>query len=338
MGFFMVAFVYLLLSYVNLPKLWNVENLRFDMAYIYRHFMVIAEMAMAMGLGYCLYRTDYIFRMKKFQLFLLVLIASASFLLGGGLSLIGLVVSSISLMAMKFRMKILLLVVPFVFIAQSAYLIASMILIAVIVCLQPLMSAFAENTKTKIFALLSAFAVLLVLASSIVMEVVNSDPNAIWRLIVWTNEIDSLRQTGFTGVGFGSAYVTSNIARFTDNINMYFGEGNSGWEGLFLVANHNTFLNMFYRMGIIGGVLFMLINMMFVVWSVKCYQASDNIHKQYIGWSLANFLYQVIIILLNPGLEMLQFAVNYTFSLAVMLAVLLHANKYILTLKKIEKQ
>lgn len=41
---------------------------------------------------------------------------------------------------------------------------------------------------------------------------------------------------------------------------------------------------MFYRMGIIGGLLFLFINIALVVWSVKYYQISGNMYKQfYIG-------------------------------------------------------
>ena len=113
---------------------------------------------MAMELSYCLYRTDYIFRIKKINCIgylhccvCLTVRRSLSIVVSSKRHLID---------SYKISDEILLLVISFVFTAQSA---------------------------------------------------------------VWTNEIDSLRQTGFTGVGFGSAYVTSNITRFTDNTNMYLG-------------------------------------------------------------------------------------------------------------------
>lgn len=327
--FFIISIGYLLFSYTNIAKFWKIENLRFDTSYIYRHFMIVVELALATGIGHCLFRTNLIFQITKKQITILTLASCTSFYLGGGTALTGLLVGCISLMALLYRKKTLLIFTLVVLTDHSSFIISSAILILTMLFMKQIFSIFSKGIKTKIYAIIILSFFIFIVLSSFMMEIITKDPNSIWRLIVWTNEIKSLADTAFTGVGFGTAYVTTNISKFTDNTDMYFGNAREGWAGLFLVANHNTFLNMFYRMGVVGGILFLTINVSLIAWCMKCYQKASIFEKRYVGWALANFLYQIIIILLNPGLEMLQFAINYTFFTGILIAVMMHINKKI---------
>lgn len=159
------------------------------------------------------------------------------------------------------------------------------------------------------------------------MQYISDDANALWRLMVWTNEVISLKETYFTGVGYGSAYVTETIYNEVSNSNMYTNDFTNN-EGLFVVANHSSILNMFYRMGIIGGILYISIILITLKWYSKIYR-SIKIRKsrRYLYWALINWIINLLIICINPGLESPQFATTYLLSQGLLWGTLLHYQK-----------
>lgn len=84
--------------------------------------------------------------------------------------------------------------------------------------------------------------------------------NALWRWQYWQNEIKLLVKTKLMGVGFGTPYADNNI--FNEIINRDAVKipddafGYSINKVLFITSQHNSFLNMFYRLGVVGGMLF----------------------------------------------------------------------------------
>ena len=173
------------------------------------------------------------------------------------------------------------------------------------------------------------------LSYGIMMVYIESDPNSLWRLNVWINEIGSLSKTCFTGVGFGSAYVTKDIVNQVSNSNMYTTNVEGGLEsGIYLVANHSSLLNMFYRMGILGGLLFLALNVQLIRVVVKTYRQATRKMKSLLWRMFAVFIYETIIIALNPGLEMMQFALSYILSVSVLLAVVMEIQYQRLIIKE----
>lgn len=330
--FLFVAFVFLLLSYINLPKLWNIQDLRFNSKFIYRHFMIIPELTMALGIGWYLYEKKVVTTVQNKTLVLLTIIGVILKLFFGGRILIsGLTVLCLSLLIIRKRIYWLLIAVPFVFVLeQTAYIIASLALVIIIILQKKIMKLFRIESKTKIICIILCFAIVVVASSSVLMVAIESDENSIWRLYVWKTEFTSLMQTWFTGVGFGSAYVSNEMFILSDNIGMYNDEKVGVDNGVFVVASHNTFMNVFYRMGIIGAYLFVMMHINLLVWAVKNYWKSADNERKYIIWGVANFACFTVVILLNPGLESLQFAIGYVFAMASLVAVLLQTQTNIM--------
>lgn len=320
-----LAFFYLCISIFNLPRLWRIKNLLYNFSYIFRHFIIILEIIVAIGLGYLLYKTDFIRKVTNKQIILtFVFISIVSFIKVYIIGYTGLMVLLISLYAIRKKKKIFIFLIPFVFTEQTAFILASLLFIFLVYSRRVVVFFLRKHTRFKLITFLFFCTFTIIVLSTLLYRIILQDPNSLWRLLVWADEVGSLIDTGGTGVGFGTAYVTENIINTVDNSNMYMDEKGNYYSGLFLVANHNTFLNMFYRMGIIGGLLFIALNIQLVHWCIKTYIKTDKKKSVYIWWGLLNFLYNTIIILLNPGLEMIQFAINYITSLAVFIAVLLN--------------
>ena len=284
-------------------------------------------MIVAIALGYLFYQTDYVSKVSNkgiilTLLFIYMVSVSKTYIIG----YTGLMVLLISLYAIRKRNKLFVFLIPFVFTEQTAFILASLLFIFLLYFRKIVVFFIKKHTRLKLILFTSFCTVLIVMLSALLYQVILKDPNSLWRLLVWTDEVSSLVETKFTGVGFGTAYVTKDIIHTVDNSNMYQDASGNFYSGLFLVANHNSFLNMFYRMGIVGGLLFLALNFQLIHWCIKTYIKADKTERIYIWWGLLNFLYNTIIILLNPGLEMIQFAINYITSLAVFIAILLKCN------------
>ena len=325
-----LAFFYLCISIFNLPQLWGIKNLLYDFSYIFRHFIIILEMIVAIGFGYLLYKTDFIRKITNKQIILtFIFISIVSITQVYIIGYTGLMVLLISLYAIRKKKKIFVFLIPFVFTEQTAFILAALLFIFLVYSRRVVVFFIRKHTRFKLITFLIICTFTIIVLSALLYRIILQDPNSLWRLLVWADEVGSLIKTSGTGVGFGTAYVTENIINTVDNSNMYLDEKGNYYSGLFLVANHNTFLNMFYRMGIIGGFLFLALNIQIIHWCIKTYIKSDKTKSVFIWWGLLNFLYNTIITLLNPGLEMIQFAINYITSLAVFIAVLLNYNSQI---------
>ena len=287
-------------------------------------------MIVTLGLGYLIYKTDIIRKVTNKQIILtLIFISIVSVTQVYMIGYTGLMVLLISLYAIRKKQKIFVFLIPFVFTEQTAFILAAILFIFLVYSRKVVVFFIRKHTRFKLIIFLIFCIVTIVVLSALLYKIILKDPNSLWRLLVWADEIGSLIETNGTGVGFGTAYVTENIINTVDNSNMYMDEKGYYYSGLFLVANHNTFLNMFYRMGIFGGFLFLALNIQIVHWCIKSYIKLNKNAKVYIWWGLLNFLYNTIIILLNPGLEMIQFAINYITSFAVLIAILLKSNYHI---------
>lgn len=322
--FLFVATIYLFLSFLNLPRIWGVKDLRFGGAHIPRHFIIIAELFLPIYLGHALYATRFFERIKLVPLFLFFFLV---FSLIRELCVVGPLLLTLALISWKLDMKFLMYLAIFVVNGDSSASLLGYLVIAFLVFFEkPITHYLRKNTLRKIiaFSLLGIFGV--IISSSILAYVIESDPNSLWRLRVWWNEITSLAQTGFTGVGFGAAYVTDDIFFQVDNSNMYLDD--SGRDtGVFLVANHSSILNMFYRMGLLGGFLFLAMIVQIVLIVIKTYQKADRRMKALLWRIFSVFLWEIIIICLNPGLEMMQFALGFILCLSALFAIVLVIQK-----------
>lgn len=322
MAFFAVAAIYLWLSYKDLPYFWRIPLLLYDPEYIYRQFMIIPELMVPLGLGFILARTGTIYKANSLFLFLVLALVVGLYYSGlaNRIMLSGLVVALSSLLALKTRNYLYLLLVPLVISNHSAYNIASLALLGLILLRRPMKGYLARHTTWRVLFLILLAVTLIYYYSDEIYEKITTDENSLWRLRVWENEINSLSDTYYTGVGFGTSYVTYDIYTIVNNPNMYYDKDRTLYGRLFMVANHNSFLNMFYRMGYLGGILFTMLNVFICTYTLHCYRKAKQF-RDYIWWAFANYIYQVVIIFLNPGLEMMQFAINYMGALSMLLGV-----------------
>ena len=337
----LISLVYLCLSYYNLADYWNINNLGYNSFFIPRHYFIILQYFISIGLGYSLYRSNFLMRIKSkwvIMAIVAIFIMTSMDFATNSKSYFTIMVLLISLLGLRY--KLLLIALPFFgffSMEQTTYLIAIAEVSFILLFKRSIANFLQRNGKIKLFACFLVSILTFLLLSSTISELVDSDSNSSWRLAVWKNEIALLEKTQYTGVGFGTAYVSNNITYETDNINMYLNAENGFSEGVFIVANHNSVLNMFYRMGFIGGVLFVLLNLFLLYWCISNNRKTSGIVNAYLWWAMANYIFNFTVILFNPGLEMLQFSTGYQLSLAILLAVLFATNHNQLTKIRFER-
>lgn len=319
--FISFSVLFLSLSFVNLPSLWGLKGLYFDVNYIPRHYIIIMELFLPIALSIELFKNS---KYKRISLLYLATTLLLVFFISSRsesiINSVGVLLILLSWIAWKCQSKVLMLIALLFNYHQSAFVLGFIMMCILLFFEKQITSYLLKNTLRKVLVIASCLFILLFVFSNILAVYVENDANSQWRLIVWLNEFESLSKTWFSGVGFGSAYVTDEIVHQVNNFNMYNGAG--GFErGYFLVANHSSFLNMFYRMGIIGGVLFLYLNALLIRIVIKSYHSARLEHKSLLWLSFSIWVYQSIVIMLNPGLEMMQFAISYIISLAMLLSI-----------------
>ena len=318
--FVLIASFYFFLSFLNLPRLWNIHGLGYKMSYQPRHFFIIAELFIPIALSYEVFLLKPYHRLR---LSFLIPFGLLLFFINSDLCVKGLLLIAITIVAWKCHSKILMLPAFFLNLEQSAYILGFLAMMILLLFERVIISYLNKNTTLKIVTIMFVAIVGIFLSYGIMMVYIKSDPNSLWRLSVWINEFESLSKTWFTGVGFGSAYVTKDIIHQVTNSNMYTINVEGGLEsGIYLVANHSSLLNMFYRMGIVGGLAFLALNVQLIRVVVKTYQQATPKMRTLLGYLFAVFIYETIIIALNPGLEMMQFALSYILSVSFLLGVI----------------
>lgn len=340
--FMMIGAVYLAFSYNNFfTKYWHLYSLDYNASFIPRHFFIVAQFFISVGLGYCLYKSNFLLSFNN-KYVIAVFAGLTLFFVGMNFSdssrtyssFIVLLVSLLSVNQKRYVFLPLFLI-PF-FIEFSSYTIGLLILIFIIFYMGTLSKMLEKHGMLKVSFFVLFVMILMMAYSTLISEKIDEDVNSAWRLVVWTNEIRTLIRTQFTGVGFGTAYVTIDILQQTDNVNMYLKAENGFSEGIFIIANHNSILNTFYRMGLLGGLTFLVLNLSLFSWFLKVnHEPLPERVKRYLWWAMANYLFNFVIISLNPGLEMLQFSIGYQLSMAIIIYTLLYSSKMIRLSKKV---
>ena len=144
-------------------------------------------------------------------------------------------------------------------------------------------------------------------------EFFHFDLNYLWRYQYWVSEIKLVIRSMFIGLGFGTAYADNSLLDIIVNNKMFVGE-----SGLFLVTQHSSLVNAFYRMGIVGLVIFIILIMYPIKYVCKHYNSISN--KNAACLYLFLYLNCLIIICLNPGLESPRFAMGYIFSYSLLMS------------------
>lgn len=326
-----LSVLYVFYSFFNPPKLWNVTNLNFSISYLPRHYFVVYELLLLLGLAYTFTKSNLLFSLtrRKALLFMVIFFFSEYILGIKAIPYTMPFVASISFYSIFSKHKFVIFLLPLVFTSQSAYILAAIFSLFIFFFGNQMIKLLAKNTITKLYIVLGFISIFFFLFSNELYNIIKDDPNSLWRLMVWKNELSIIAQTNFLGIGFGAAYVSDYLFNLTDNLGMYYIDGDYT-EGMFLIANHNSFLNMLYRMGFLGLLLFLLMHFFLFNWSINCYMRCTLFYRKYILWGIICVFYQFIIILINPGLEMMQFAINYLSSVSLLISILFTAKYFLI--------
>lgn len=154
-------------------------------------------------------------------------------------------------------------------------------------------------------------------------ELLVDDANAYWRFSNWNSNFRALYDTGFVGIGFGTPYfpVTSDSLLHALNILQ---RGSEPWAGntqtydlIYLRTQHNSFVNLFFRTGLVGGLAFLLFNVGVLVAALRSMRGALPELQAQILLGLALVVLGLLQISLHVGLETPRFLVLYAFSIAL---------------------
>lgn len=319
--------LFIIISFFNLPKIFNLDNLLFDQSYIIRHASFLPSLAIMLCIYLSVVKTQYIEKVKRYQLFLLLIIILILTLIIGKDNIVytQLIVMLSSLFFTKKKSYFaLLILIYFVLIeteSMSSFIIASLLIIIILLFGRRITIFLANEFNFKSIMIIIISIIIFIFLNHFLIDLISSDANSLWRFNVWKNELRNLVGTYGLGVGYGAAYVDNNIFYEVDNSNMY-----AKISDLFVVANHNTVINMFYRLGIVGGVGFVLMNIALVKWYAKTYLINTEYNK-YLVWAFANYVYNFILISLNPGLESPRFSYGYLISVGFLIGFIIKSRK-----------
>lgn len=311
--FILIVCIYIILSFLGLGTWFGIDGLGFDRIYIMRH----AYFILTVPIGYFLAEASYtgilqeILTVKKAFLIYIVLtvFSMLNFITISGHALF--VCISSFLFVKKRNIFTFILVILSVYMVagnQSSTVLASAGLIAILLFPDFLSNILDRNFDIKF--LLTIFLLIIVVFFGLeqIYSMIYADKNAIWRLQYWLNDVRVFAKTFGIGVGFGTTYATDDLFNTIINASALRG-------GLFVTAQHSSLINMFYRMGIIGGIYFVNLHLSLMKWVGNTLKknrevgiASDN---KWIVWAFGNFVFHFIIIMLNPGIESPKFFWGY---------------------------
>ena len=146
------------------------------------------------------------------------------------------------------------------------------------------------------------------------------DPSAGWRLMLWTDNIKStVNDTFLIGHGFGTTYFAAKGRNPGEFIDLYpiwknsmgstLLQYGSMYKAEFLLPQHNSFINIFYRLGIIGLFLF-LSYLNSIAKKIKFYGGN----YQQLNFIL---LLSMLIIGVNVGLESPGNCIRFVFIISI---------------------
>lgn len=148
------------------------------------------------------------------------------------------------------------------------------------------------------------------------------DANTFWRLNAWTNNWSMVWETNTMGMGFGTPYhqkSAENLRNSALNESDLMQNGPvSLLDTQYFRGQHSSVVNIFYRLGLVGGILFVLINALALG---RCCVVIKNAHDPttqklfFVGSMLLSV--QIVQMSLHVGLETPRFLVVYMLSLGL---------------------
>jgi hypothetical protein len=156
-------------------------------------------------------------------------------------------------------------------------------------------------------------------------DLVASDANSYWRATIWQNNLTALLDTKLVGVGFGIPYMPLTSTNFMQaQINNFDSQSIdvvNVIEVQYFRGQHSSIVNVAYRLGALGAILFLYLNWQGV------YRLYKLLHSKYLAmadrrlvfFGLTQFIGALIQITVHVGLESPRFFMIYILSLGLAL-------------------
>jgi hypothetical protein len=182
-----------------------------------------------------------------------------------------------------------------------------------------------------LLAALALFATLIV--GVIAPNLLDYKGDTLWRALVWRENLATALNSSLIGVGFGAPYFplnTENIAEAfrlattPDFLAHGVGEG-SPIDILYVRGQHSSYVNAFYRMGVLGGGLLIAFNfaVLSVAWQAVRKGRSDL--QALAAGCAAIFLVGISLLAMHVALETVRFFAMFMLSVGLCRAAAHHA-------------
>lgn len=318
--FFMI--ISILLSLLGFYKFFDLNGIYFDSKYILKQVMFLDLLPIGLSVYICFINQSKMIEelLKKYS--------QKFFILFCILSIVGLCKNTVSyytLLLLSFielnkenrRLfyKLIIFLITAIYIKNifsesTAFL---MLLIYMIVLIfNKNFFDFLYKKRKIIYVLIVILLLIAVVNKDLIISYLQiKDPNYWWRFSYWMTELETLKDTYFLGVGFGSTYASTSIFEVLSGgfIDPETGVFVNSVKVLFTTAQHNSYMNILYRTGLIGIILF--VRLVFsLIFKYKKYLRTNYDKMLYLAFLNAN-----IIITFNVGLESPQFLIPFYFSL-----------------------
>ena len=336
--FIFYTFLIIILSFFNYIKLFNIQGLEFDRSFIIRQAYFIFTVPIGIVIFDYVNKSDILEKLKlKFLIGIFLILCISKFMNIFDVvpfRVLILIISSFVYFNKNKKIGIILIIISILFRFDGS---------TSIICYMILIISLFDWKKTSVFfkkylGVIIYFGVIFLIFGTVlfydnIVEILYKDPNAIWRWQYWINELRILIETKFLGVGFGTAYASNSIFTEIYNPNAFAvpddGFGYNISQVLFLTSQHNSILNMFYRLGVIGGGLFIYINYFPIKWYLGLMLKLDKEKQKMLKWSFVNFIISIVIISLNPGIESPRFFISYLIMFSIFISLLYkYSNDY----------
>lgn len=151
----------------------------------------------------------------------------------------------------------------------------------------------SKSTEITLSFLITSIAFYIYLSSSNNLGFAQQiDTNLMVRLVLILDALDGLVSSGFLGVGFGTESIKNFYMAFDNPI--FFDESTAGFLHL---AVHNSFATIFFRLGFLGGAIFLLFTLGLLIGALKIEKHRDR------ALALSGFSAFFMVTFLNPALE-----------------------------------
>lgn len=179
-------------------------------------------------------------------------------------------------------------------------------------------SYFNRNEYLSYFAIVILL-ILFVLVAPVFSELFIADLNTYWRLTSWRDNLAAVYSNWGMGTGFGVAYFPNSPEALDAAYKSYL-KGSGGYnmyDSLFIRGQHSSIINVFFRMGVLGGGLLLCI----ILGLLK--QASTSAQNNDVRFLTPVFVCGVLNISVHVGFESPPFLITISIAVGMLLGAIL---------------